>query len=69
MRFLSLPEIVRKEEVGEGNYLTLKEKETNGEIASCCGRTWFCIEQEVNFLLTFTGAKSYFSSELHALGP
>lgn len=57
MRFPSLPKIVRNKEVGEGNYLTLEEKETNGEIASCCGRTWFCIEKEANFLLTFTGAK------------
>lgn len=61
MRFLSLPETVRNEEVGEGSYLTLKEKETSGEIASYCGRTWFCIEQEANFLLTPTGAKPYFS--------
>lgn len=50
MRFPSLPEIVRNEEVGEGNYLTLKEKETNGETASCCGRTWFCIESELPVL-------------------
>lgn len=57
MIFPSLPETVRNEEVGEGNYLTLKEKETNGEIASCCGGTGFCIEKEANFLLTFTGAK------------
>jgi len=38
-RFLSLPEIVRNEEVGEENYLTLKGVTTNREIASCCGRT------------------------------
>lgn len=53
--------------MGEGNYLTSKEKETNGEIASCCGRTWFCIEQEANFLLAFMGAKPHFSSELRVL--
>lgn len=53
----------------EGNYLPLKGKETNGEIASYCATTCFHTVEMINFPLTFTGAKLHFSAELCVLGP